>query len=206
MKPKNKTSAAKSAKSAKASKTAKSRKKAGSSKKAPSAKKTSLSKKGGKRGGQANRRRRIKVAPVTRRYVIVRASRTNLTLLPNLTSNGKPRVNIAADQIWIEDAAGNIRVESLPYDLQTGETIRTYNPSDDPNLPGTLPEVESFQVDCYESDGGYYENAILYDFFEDYISFDLSLFDDILEEPDPATSNTDPYTCEDGNFSIGIEG
>jgi hypothetical protein len=146
------------------------------------------------------------IKAVTREYWVVRASHTPRSLLSPMTSSGKPRVSINEDEIWIEDTTGNVTVEQLPYELDAGDTICTYNPEDDPNNPGTVPEIESFEVDCYESDGGYYEDVIVYDYAEDCLSVDLSVLEEIVEEPDPATTGEAPYSCNDGTFSIGIEG
>ncbi|MDP1587362.1 MAG: hypothetical protein Q8M07_06450 [Prosthecobacter sp.] len=113
---------------------------------------------------------------------------------------------IGEEEIWIEDANGVTTAETLPYEIQPDDTICTYNPGDDPYNPNIVPEIESFEVDCYESDGSYYEDVIEYDYTEDYLSVDLSVLEEVTEEPDPQTTGEDPYTCTDDNFSIGIEG
>ncbi|HCN30737.1 MAG TPA: hypothetical protein DIT64_18835 [Verrucomicrobiales bacterium] len=140
-----------------------------------------------------------------REYFVVRAAKTPAALLSPLTSNGKPRISLNEGEIWIEDSDGVTTPETLPYELESGDTICTYNPGDDPSDPATLPEIQSFEVDCYESDGSYYEDVIVYDYFDDCISVDLTVLDECIEEPEPATDEN-PYTCNDGTFSIGIEG
>lgn len=142
----------------------------------------------------------------TRRYVLVRATRMPASLLAPLTSDGKPRVTLNPDQIWVENPQGNYTIHTLPYDIQDGDTIWAYNPNDNPYDPNTVPEIETFAVDCYESDGGYHEDVIEYDYTEDYLSVDLSVLEEVVEEPDPQTTGDDPYTCTDDTFSIGIEG
>ncbi|MCB1275937.1 hypothetical protein [Prosthecobacter sp.] len=154
-----------------------------------------------------NRSSQKGIKVVTREYWVVRATRMPLLLLSRSTSNGKPRVRISEDEVWIDDGSGGPPTsEPLPYLLQDDDTICTYNPGDDPYDPTTVPEIESFAVDCYESDGSYYEDVIEYDYSEDYLSVDLSVLEEVTEESDPQTTGEDPYTCTDDNFSIGIEG
>ena len=136
-----------------------------------------------------------------KRIIVVKPKAVKLRVVSSkITTKQQLTIKINDNEIWIlPQGATDPVLQTLPYDLQEGDTIWCY----EPGSTSTEPAVEEFTVD---TDPPSEEPVIEYDYNNDELEIDMSVIDVCEEDYDP--NATEPYegVSDDPPIGIGING